>query len=80
MNYELENGATVSIRDGHALDYSIMRANQLNALLGAMVSPGFSECSEHIKTDCLWLARTLSSEIAPLLEIVAKQAKKEVQK
>lgn len=79
-SYELENGATVFVKDSYALDYSVMRANQLNALLGAMLAPGFSECSASIMQDCLWLAQTLSSEIAPLLEIVAKQSKKEVQK
>jgi hypothetical protein len=74
VSYELENGATVSVKNGYALDYSLMRASQLKGLLGAMLAPGFAGCASTVKDDCLWLAHSLATEIAPLFEIVAQQA------
>ena len=73
--YELENGAVVFVKDGRALDYSLMRVHQLNALLNAMASPSFKQCSTETQDDCLWLAQTLSSEVAKLFDIVASQSK-----
>lgn len=75
--YSVENGATVSIKQGFALDYSRMRASQLTGLLEAIAAPGFSDCSETVKADCLWLAVTLSTEVKQLFEVVAADVRQE---
>ena len=73
-DYKVENGAIVSIKTGHALDYALMRANQLNALFTVMQAPGFSQCSANAQNDYVWLASTLAQEMPRLLEAVAADA------
>lgn len=75
--YSIENGATVSIKQGYALDYSLMRASQLNGLLEAIAAPGFSDCSKSAKADCIWLAVCLSKEVKQLLEVVDADGRQE---
>lgn len=69
--YQIENGATVIINSDTAADYSLMRASQLSAILNVMALQGFSEASEETRSDCLWLANTLSAEIKSLIPILS---------
>lgn len=75
--YSIDNGGTVSIKQGYALDFSLMKASQLNGLLEIMMAPGFSACSEIGKADCLCLAADLAKEVKNLFEVVAADAKQE---
>lgn len=75
--YSIENGATVSIKQGCALDFSLMRASQLCGLLEVIAAPGFSDCSESAKSDCIWLAVGLSTEVKKLFEVVAADVKQD---
>lgn len=75
--YSVENGATVSIAKGGALDYSLMRASQLCSLLHVIQAPGFSDCSDTIKADCTWLATCLSEEVKQLFKLVDADARQE---
>lgn len=75
-SYELDNGATVSIKAGHAGDYADMRAAQLKALTYAANSPGFGDWCGEIKSNVRWLITSIAAEIVDLLPIVSADAER----